>query len=369
MLGRRSKLAIGIFIVIVLILLISGADLFTSGIIISLLLIFFIAIEGYLRIQRNIAVTTKKLQYIIDVDKKRTIEVNEKMSMFEQRQTNLLQFQTECADRFNVLISEFKLGINRIDVLSKHSKSTEAKVGKLSSEIKLKNKKLDVLSIDVKSTNKRLNGISSEFKLNDTKLASISSEFKSNSKGIKKQNSLLKRYYWFALKKERKEQLKNIVPDLFSYKSVLYVGARTGRFDFSQEFRKAGYDITVVERYKPNVDYLKTIPWIKKVIRKDIREFTTKKKYDVIFWWHGPEHIPKKDLRKTLRNLEKMCNNVMVLGCPNGDVKQQNEYENPYEDHLSGYEGLEFEKLGYTIDVIGQKDTFASNILAVKHKK
>jgi len=123
-----------------------------------------------------------------------------------------------------------------------------------------------------------------------------------------------------------------------------------------------------LEAFKHNVEHYKSLGWVDEIIHKDVRNFKSIKKYDVIFWWHGPEHIEKSEIKKTLKNLEKITRKIIVLGCPLGNVMQQGSYGNKFEKHLSFFEVGYFENLGYKTYYIGRRNTL-SNITAVKHIK
>ena len=128
------------------------------------------------------------------------------------------------------------------------------------------------------------------------------------------------------LKLMRIKQLKDSIPDIWSYRTVLYVGARTGRIDFGRQFRRNGYEIDILDIFEPNVAFLRTIPWTNEVIHGDVREVddiidTT---YDVVFWWHGPEHIERYELESTLLKLENVASNLVVCACPWGIFEQGN---------------------------------------------
>jgi len=172
-----------------------------------------------------------------------------------------------------------------------------------------------------------------------------------------------------ALDQKRTQSLKRLIPDLFTYKSVLYIGARNKRIDYGDMFRENQYQITIVEIFKPNVKYLKTIKWIKDVIHADINTFKTNNKYDIVFWWHGPEHIEKSKLQGIISKLETFADVAVVLGCPWGDVVQANKDNNPYERHISYLDCGDFESMGYKTEFIGPKDIMGSNITAVKYIK
>lgn len=164
----------------------------------------------------------------------------------------------------------------------------------------------------------------------------------------------------------RTSSLNRIAPDLFSYKSVLYIGARTARMDYGKEFKESGFDITVAEIYKPNVEYLRSVEWIKEVIECDIRKIDISNTFDVVFWWHGPEHVKQDELAITINRIEKLSRNLVVLGCPWGKFEQGAEDGNPNEVHLSYLLPEDFESIGYSVECLGDKDVRGSNITSVK---
>jgi len=187
---------------------------------------------------------------------------------------------------------------------------------------------------------------------------------------IHKDSSLIGRFYWSYVKEKRALGLLKLAPDIFNHKSVLYIGAKKGRHDFLEDFQKSGCNITVLEIFKQNAEDLKGVSWISEVIEGDVCNFFTDKKFDVIFWWHGPEHIKEEKLAMTLKKLESFANNCVILGCPWGNVSQKiGVDENPFEEHVSFFNEGYFESLGYKTDYSGVKDTMGSNILSVKKVK
>jgi hypothetical protein len=147
---------------------------------------------------------------------------------------------------------------------------------------------------------------------------------------------------------------------------VLYVGARTNRFDFGEEFRKAGSEVTILEIFQKNVEHLRTIPWLKEVIHGDVRDFQTDQRFDVVFWWHGPEHLEQEEIQPALERLEAICDRLMVIGCPWGHAEQHDIFGNPHEEHLSHLDYPLFENLGYQVECIGRKGLPWSAIVAIK---
>lgn len=172
---------------------------------------------------------------------------------------------------------------------------------------------------------------------------------------------------------EQAQMLGNL-PDLFdgsSYRTVLYVGANKRRQYFLDWFERAGYvQIVVLEAFEENAEFLKAEIDARmmaiEVVHGDVRDASKiPGKFDVAFFWHGPEHLQKEEIKLTLKNLET-ASKVVVLGCPHGVYRQGAEYGNPYEEHLSAIYPQLLEELGYETDVMGMADEQSSNILAWK---
>lgn len=167
---------------------------------------------------------------------------------------------------------------------------------------------------------------------------------------------------------DRTVSLRRLIPNLFSgiYKSVLYIGAGQ-RFDYGIDFKNAGMDITVLEISNYNITHwVRKIPWIKNIIEGDARTFTPTEHYDVVFWWHGPEHIKKEEFIPTMKKIESY-GKVIILGCPWGKFDLGPLKENVHEAHISEYDHSDFESLGYEVECLGEKDVPGSNLAGVKY--
>ena len=167
--------------------------------------------------------------------------------------------------------------------------------------------------------------------------------------------------------RDRTESLARMIPELFTgkYKSVLYIGARINRCDYLHQFRQSGYVIDIVEVFEPNACYYSAMEWIRQVYNIDIKDYIPATPYDVIFWWHGPEHVSTDDLPAILWNLEKSCK-IIILGCPWGIFDLKPDYGNSHEEHISHLDYKFFEDRGYTTECLGEKDVPGSNITSVK---
>lgn len=169
----------------------------------------------------------------------------------------------------------------------------------------------------------------------------------------------------------RLRQMIAHIPDIFEFKTLLYIGARTDRFLFGADFAQHGYHITVVEVFKENVDFLtRNVDFVQDVAHLDIRHLSQdelrKRKFDVVMWYHGPEHVLSGELLSLLPLLEDMTNRHLVLACPWGEYPQDALYGNPYEVHQHAYYPQFFSKLHFQVDTLGREDVPGSNILAWK---
>ncbi len=164
----------------------------------------------------------------------------------------------------------------------------------------------------------------------------------------------------------RTESLYRLAPDLYKYDSVLYIGARPDRYDYMDVFARLQYKVTVIEPFAENYLWLRTLPWIDEVIRMEVQELIFwEEKYDVVFWWHGPEHVEEDELHGIVKELEKTANKMVVMGCPWGKVPQGAIFHNPYEKHLWDVTPEHFD--GYDVECLGMVNKSGSNITAVKY--
>ena len=139
-------------------------------------------------------------------------------------------------------------------------------------------------------------------------------------------------------------------------KTMLYVGANKSRAYLTDRFLKAGYKIDCLEIYEPNAEYWKTQKTFNNIIIGDVRNIDTlvKDKYDVVVWWHGPEHIPKVDVYQTFLKIEDITNELIVSAGPyKGAVEDFTHiYGNSAESHLWSMDELLFENLDFKFTVV-----------------
>jgi len=169
----------------------------------------------------------------------------------------------------------------------------------------------------------------------------------------------------------RKKQIAEI-PNVYDYRTLLYIGASPNRFELIDEFFYVGYEIDVLEIFEPNVKALKIINrrWkiFNEIICGDVRnvERILKHCYDVIVFWHGPEHLLKHDLAPTILKLEDFAHHLLICGCPWGDYPQGAVKGNQHEKHLSSLFPADFQSLGFNVSTIRKHPGRGSNLLAWK---
>jgi hypothetical protein len=132
------------------------------------------------------------------------------------------------------------------------------------------------------------------------------------------------------------------------------------------DFVKRGYICDIVEVYAPNVLKLKDVPGIRTIYLSNILTFYPTERYDVVFFWHGIEHLEKKSLKGLITRLKSYTNKLIVFGCPYGIYKQDALYGNPYEVHVTAWYPEDLKILGLNCDTIGKRDSVRANLLSWK---
>jgi len=179
-----------------------------------------------------------------------------------------------------------------------------------------------------------------------------------------------------SVHKEREKFIQKWIPELFlkKYHSVLYVGANKKRQHFLDLFELTEYSkIVILEIFKENVEFLKNKfndSTIYSIVHGDVRNVDKLNlgKFDVVFFWHGIDLLPKTDIKTTIKKLEKIGNNLIVLGIPFGNyLKDDTVYDNNLnEDHISPIYPSFLENIGYKTKTLGIADVIGSSITAWK---
>ncbi len=167
----------------------------------------------------------------------------------------------------------------------------------------------------------------------------------------------------------RLAQLQAFVPQVFAPGTLLYVGASPRRSQFLPELLAAGRAVTLLEIWPANVEHFRGRAGLE-VVCGDVRQVATLSlpiaRYDVAFWWHGPEHIAREELADTLAGLGQRAR-MVIIGCPWGASPQAEIDGNSHQRHVASLHPEDFQRLGYRVSTIGHVNGGSrSNILAVK---
>jgi len=144
------------------------------------------------------------------------------------------------------------------------------------------------------------------------------------------------------------------IPDLFNYKTVLYIGIERYRCVFVKNFLEHGYLMDILEIWEPHVKHYheanKELKIFDSIYHGDVRNVDKAipgKKYDVVFWFHGPEHLRLFELPDVWDKLKKMTKKLFVMACPFGMSKSPARGGNIYNEHYCGLYPRHFKMQGF----------------------
>ncbi|MBV8722042.1 MAG: class I SAM-dependent methyltransferase [Candidatus Eremiobacteraeota bacterium] len=73
------------------------------------------------------------------------------------------------------------------------------------------------------------------------------------------------------------------------------------------------------------------------------------RRFDAVMALEVLEHLPKERGVPFLQTLERLAKKIVIISTPNGFLPTPTEEDNPYQQHLSGWEPHELRALGYTV--------------------
>ena len=168
------------------------------------------------------------------------------------------------------------------------------------------------------------------------------------------------------------EQVRRAVPELFAgeYRSALYVGANRRRQHFLDDLVAACERVAVIEAFRENADFIRSAygPRGVRVVHGDVRGVAglAGGRFDVSFFWHGPEHLAAGEAPGVIGALESVTDRLVVLGMPHGESPQGSEYGNDYERHLWNVYPADMRRLGYETSTAGGSGGRGGNLAAWK---
>jgi len=159
----------------------------------------------------------------------------------------------------------------------------------------------------------------------------------------------------------RKQLVRSLYKDA-RFERMLYIGADVRRPTDYRTIRRIAAYIHVIEAWEPTVEVLRNSRLYDEVEHADIASYEVPSTYDVIVWWHGPEHAAKADAVKILKHLPR-CAPVVWIATPWGINEQGAIRGNPFNVHKSTWYPEDFELLGYATGVCGVKNRLRSQLV------
>lgn len=163
------------------------------------------------------------------------------------------------------------------------------------------------------------------------------------------------------------EQIKFAIQKLYETdsKSLLVIGMRhDSLMDIPNYMKSKGAAFSVLEVWEPNVNDLRQSNFADEVFLGDARKISEviDKKYDAVFWLHGPEHIHWDEFLECRDDIESIATKLVMYQAPIGHYPQGHLHNNPYEEHVSTLTPDMFEELGYNVQS-NLENTFAAYLL------
>jgi hypothetical protein len=170
-------------------------------------------------------------------------------------------------------------------------------------------------------------------------------------------------------KKHWKRQRTAVFENQFDWskiKTCLYVGARKHQFYLRDVLDRHKVKISIMEIFPENVELMARDESLEVMQGDAIKDRYGRRKWDMVLFWNGPEHVEKKDLEKCFKNLEKMTRKVLVMGAPYGKRPQGVLYGNEHEIHASTLIAKDFRDHFEEVVLVGEKDHKWSQLIAIK---
>lgn len=159
---------------------------------------------------------------------------------------------------------------------------------------------------------------------------------------------------------------KHLVKALYGSKRfyrMLYVGSALRSPTDYRIIRQKTKWIDCLEIWPPTIEFLKERKLYNRIILGDIAEYTDLDGYDIVVWWHGPEHMEMDRAKETIIRLRETAP-IVWLATPWGASPQGGVFDNPFNAHRSVWLPENFEECGYSTAVCGRVNGKGSQLVA-----
>jgi len=171
----------------------------------------------------------------------------------------------------------------------------------------------------------------------------------------------------------RGRKVLECLPKLNEYQTCLYVGANAKRFQLYGMFQREGlYVLEVWPEYCRQVRESLERP-VAGVFEGDIRsaldipDLMELAPFDIVCWWHGPEHVSTRDLIDLLRfwkgDMHALWSRAILLGCPWGVREQGPKDGNEHQVHVSTLYPIFFSAGGFEVATVGKADGGGNSLI------
>jgi len=122
------------------------------------------------------------------------------------------------------------------------------------------------------------------------------------------------------------------------------------------EASRQGFQVTVLEAFPANIENVRSKMPDWRFIHMDCADMPGHDselhigRYDIIWWYHGPEHLAK-EVGMGLFKFFKRRARFVISSMPHGAYEQKELNGNPYEKHASAWRGEDFQGLGGAVYV------------------
>ncbi|MBN2350333.1 MAG: class I SAM-dependent methyltransferase [Bacteroidales bacterium] len=82
---------------------------------------------------------------------------------------------------------------------------------------------------------------------------------------------------------------------------------------------------------------------------RNLENYVKKKSFDAVVAFDLIEHLKKKDGYELIHQMTEVAKKAIIIYTPNGFLRQDPFDNNPYQEHLSGWDYEEMQKMGFKV--------------------